>query len=123
MTLPKDWQDCYFALYFTNEDGTATSTLVKPIIRATKKDGSELDFYGIRASKFGTKVPSGSESWGIFRYTDGEFELLVSGDIPEPNNRQLQELSDGRLIYVRRSQANLMFSISMLPKTFKSVKI
>jgi hypothetical protein len=123
MTIPKDYTDCYLALYKINEDGTIDSTYIKPIVRATRTSGEQLDFYGVRASKYGIKVPTGSQEWGIFHYDGSEFKLLVSGQIPEPSTKRIHELSDGRIIYVRRAKSNLSISMSMYPKSFKSITI
>lgn len=123
MSLPKDYSDCYLALYKINEDGTITSTYIKPIVRASRTSGEQLDFYGVKASKYGIRVPPGSQEWGIFQYDGSEFKLMVSGQIPEPKTKRVHEMSDGRIIFVRRGSANISISLSMHPKVFKSVKI
>ena len=123
MSIPKDYQNCFLAFYKINDDGTIDSTYIKPIVRASRSSGEQLDFYGVRASKYGIKVPPTSQEWGIFHYDGSEFKLLVSGQIPEPKTKRIHELSDGRIVYVRRGNANLSISMSMHPKTFRSVQI
>lgn len=122
MTLPKDWQDCYFAAFKYNENGNADSTLVKPIIRASYKDGTQLNFHGVRASQYGMNIKDATH-WGIFHHDGEEFNLLVSGEIPEPMGKKLFELSDGRTIYMRRGAKNIKMSISMIQNKFKNLNL
>jgi hypothetical protein len=112
MALPADWKNCYFVLYRTNTDGTIDSTYVKEITHAQRNTGELLPFYGVRASKYGIIVPKTTEKWGIISMEDSKPELLISGDIIEPNSKQIFELSDGRVIYMKRGKNNLTFSIS-----------
>lgn len=123
MSLPADWKDCYFILYTRNQDGTVDSTYAKPITRAQRKTGEILDFYGVKASKYGIKVPSGSDGWAIVHVVDGSPKTLISGEIVEPKTKKVWELGDGRIVYMRRGTANISINISMYARVFKSVSI
>lgn len=119
MTLPANWKDCYFVLYKTNKDGTIDSTYIKPIIKAQRASGEVLDFYGVRASKYGIHVNPSTKYWGIFSITNGNPKLLLSGDLIPPKSRQIVELSDGRHILLRRGAKNLSISISTSVAAYK----
>jgi hypothetical protein len=122
MTLPKDWADCHFATFTYNEDNTVSSTLVKPIIQASYKDGTTLNFHGVRASQYGMNIRNATH-WGIFHHDGDNFNLLVSGEIPEPLTKKLFELSDGRILYIRRGNKNIKMSISMVQSRFKNLQL
>lgn len=119
MTLPADWKNCYFVLYKTNKDGTIDSTYVKPITKAQRATGEVLDFYGVKASKYGINVHPSTKYWGIFSIVNGNPKLLVSGDLIPPKTKQIVELSDGRHILLRRGARNLSMSISTTIASFK----
>lgn len=123
MSLPANWKDCYFVLYKRNEDGTVDSTYTKPIVQAQRKTGELLDFYGVRASKYGIKVPPTSVGWAIIHVVDGSPKIIISGDLIEPKSKRIWELSDGRVFYMRRGTTNISINISMYPKSFKSLSI
>ncbi len=123
MSLPANWKDCYFVLYKRNEDGTVDSTYTKPIVQAQRKTGELLDFYGVRASKYGIKVPPTSVGWAIIHAVDGSPKIIISGDLIEPKSKRIWELSDGRVFYMRRGTTNISINISMYPKSFKSLSI
>jgi hypothetical protein len=123
MSLPANWKDCYFILYKRNEDGTVDSTYAKPIMQAQRKTGELLDFYGVRASKYGIKVPPTSVGWAIIHTVDGSPKTIISGDLIEPKSKRIWELSDGRVFYMRRGNTNISINISMYPKAFKSLSV
>jgi len=121
MSLPSDYNNCYFILYKNNEDGTIDSVYVKPIIRASKSSGQLLDFYGVRASKYGIKVPADAEGWAIIHVENKTPKRVISGNLPGPKESKIWELSDGRVVYIKRGTANISFSASMHVKKFRSV--
>jgi hypothetical protein len=123
MSIPADWKDCYFILFKRNEDGTVDSTYVKPIIQAQRKTGELLDFYGVRASKYGIKIPPFSTGWAVIHVNDDDTKTVISGEIIEPKSKRIWELSDGRIVMMRRGTTNISINISAHPKVFKSLKV
>lgn len=123
MTLPKDMKDCYFILYSRNEDGTVDSTYAKPIVRAQRKTGELLDFYGVKASKYGIKVPAGTVGWAIIHLHNDEPKTIISGELIEPKSKRVWEFSDGRIFYMRRGTTNISINVSMYAKVFNNLKL
>jgi len=96
--FPQDWKDCYFIFYKVNPDKTISSVgTVKPIVQGSKKNGTELEFYGVKAGS----------NWS----------MCFSGELPEPYTKSLIKLPDGRMAFLRRGKANMSISISLTQET------
>lgn len=120
LTIPTDFADCYFVLHSAkDEEGYADSLFARALLgyRRKKNNTESFDFYGIRASKYGTRIPPSATGWALVHSLNGELNTLASGDIPEPVTKSKVQLSDGRMVTVRRSQVNLFFAVSALPVT------
>ena len=116
--FPQDWKDCYFIFYKVNPDKTISSVgTVKPIVQGSKKNGTELEFYGVKAGKYGMYVPGDAEQWGIFQNNNGNWSMCFSGELPEPYTKSLIKLPDGRMAFLRRGKVNMSISISLTQDT------
>ena len=98
-TIPNDFAECYFVLHTDEDDeGFAESLYVRPLKGFKRKDNetSSFDFYGIRGSSYGIKIPTLTAGWALVHNHKGNLTTLASSTIPEPGMTQRIELSDGR---------------------------
>lgn len=122
--IPTDFANCFFVLHTAKDkDGYADSLFVRPLVGFCRKDNTNglFDLYGIRASSYGTKVPPTAAGWALVHNNDGTLTTLASADIPEPVTKQTVELSDGRLVTIRRSQSNIFFAVSAQPSVLHNI--
>ena len=125
-TIPKDFSDCFFVFHTAEvENGYAESLYVRPLKGYKRKDNltQSFDFYGIRGSKYGIKVPAQSHGWALVHNNDGHLTTFASGIIPEPMFDQKIELADNRVVHVRRANANLFFTITAQPAVFHKIPL
>jgi len=111
---PQDWKDHYFVFFKNESNGTITSVAApKAIVLAKTTEGQSLKFYGVRASKFGMRIPQDATKWGIFTKINNEWSLCLGKDLPDPSSKIFITLPDKRIIYLRRGVKNLTFSITI----------
>ncbi len=125
-TIPSDFADCFFIFHSAeDENGFADSLYARPLKGFRRKDNTteSFDFFGIRGSSYGTKVPAGTAGWALVHNNDGELTTLANGTIPEPGLIQKVELSDGRVVHVRRAQINFFFSVTAKPAVFRKIPL
>lgn len=112
MKYSTTWENHYFILYKINSDQTLTALCQpKPIILCSNRHNEQ--FYGIRSTRYGMRVPPECEYWGIFNLIDDEWIPQIQGTIPSQYSRQIIPLNDGRIVYIRKSKTNISFSISI----------
>jgi len=116
-TLPTDWKNCYLVFHgAADENGYGDSLYARSLQGFNRKKNGNTngpDFYSIRSSSYGIKVPTAAVGWAIVRMTSSTVKTLVIGEIPQPMTKVVQTLSDGRAIYMRRSEANMWFTITV----------
>ena len=122
-TLPTDWNNCFLVFHGApDENGFGDSLYARPLQGFNRKKNANIngpDFYSIRASRYGIKVPALAVGWAIVYMEGSTVKTLVVGEIPEPMTKTIHELSDGRAIFIRRSEMNIFFTITVAPVVAK----
>jgi hypothetical protein len=103
--------DCWLVLYSDDNETIIYNT--KPIMIITDKEGNSLDFYGVKASMYGIRVPSYVTKWSICRISNDVNEILYSGSIPEPRSIHEIPIENNVDIVFTRYNEYLKFSIGI----------
>lgn len=127
---PLNWQDCWLVLLkketesVRNNKGELTGfrdafnvVQFKPIVLAHNSEGQPLNFYGVKASKFGLPVGKATH-WAICQLGVAEPSTLIQEAIPEASARQVISLNEREAIFFNRYNKNFGFIIG-LKKEFR----
>jgi len=80
-----------------------------PIEKKVSKRGT--DFYGMRSSRYGSRVPSDATHMAIAVLGGQKIELLYSMGVPLPKSKTTVNFGDNFLMTVRRSSTNIFVAL------------
>lgn len=109
--LSTDGKNLYVVFYDPTET-TEDSHPVKafyPIEKKVSRRGT--DFYGMRSSRYGSRVPSDATHMAIAVFGGPKIELLYSMDVPLPKSKTTVNFGDNFLMTVRRSSTNIFVAL------------
>jgi len=112
---PLNWQNCWLVL--SKHEPVKLVLQFKPIVIARNTQGDPLDFYSVKASKFGLPIGEATH-WSVCELGVAEPRILVESPIPYTGNTDIISLNEKEAIFLKRYNKNFSLSIG-LKKEFR----